>query len=683
MILCYLGDKNLSTRIRQFALEIALAGAIIVPAVSAFAAPAATASEPAASQPDLALEAQLPAGALDTAASLYLREAASSPVRWQRWNAGSLELARRLKRPVLLDIGAVWCHWCHVMDQTTYADRQVAALINRRFVPIKVDCDERPDIDGYYQQAANAFGVGGWPLTCFITPGGAPILIAGYMPPDAPANDPRGFGMTYVVGRIADAYAADPGGLTKAAREAAAKIAAAAASESGRHAGTDALRNEILASMAATYDRRDGGFGLGPGPRFYDFPAIELALAHGSAGHPDFTAMALDSLRKMAAGGVYDQLGGGFHRYSTDARWRVPHFEKMAADQAMAIAAYAAAYQASGDEQLARVMRKTLGYVNSTLLDPKTHTFYSHQDADSFPGDDGSYYTWTAAEVEAAMKPDEAQVASLYFGLTDDPARAPDGRIVLRRASSPDEIAKQLKLGRAEVESRLTRAVAAMVAARERRRVPKVDRKVLVDRNALMASAYLSASAALHDDTLHRIALDDLDFITAHVRAPDGSYYHVWANGRAEVPGLAADQVYMLDALAAAYQASAEARYLKAARALADLIMKQYRDPSSGLLGDRSEPGAVLAPIKGSSDVLFDHPMPSIQATAAIALRTLSALTADQRYDNDAKTLLAAAPDRVSADAGTTIGTLGLALEQRADNRPAMIGKSGGTGGKR
>ncbi len=367
MISCYLGDKNLSTRIRQFALAIALAGAMITPAVSALTAPGATPAasqpapgQPAPSQPDLALASQLPAGALNGAASLYLREAAASPVRWQRWNAGSLELARRLKRPVLLDIGAVWCHWCHVMDETTYADRQVAAIINRRFVPIKVDCDERPDIDGYYQQAANAFGAGGWPLTCFITPGGAPILIAGYLPPDAPPNDPRGFGMTNLVSRVADAYASDPGGLTQAAREAAAKIAAAAAFESGRHAGAEALQNGILASMAAAYDRRNGGFGLGPGARFYDFPALRLALAHGSAGHPDFTAMALDSLRKMAAGGVYDQLGGGFHRYSTDAQWRVPHFEKMGSDQAMAIETYAAAYQASGDEQLARVVRETI-----------------------------------------------------------------------------------------------------------------------------------------------------------------------------------------------------------------------------------------------------------------------------------------------------------------------------------
>jgi len=337
----------------------------------------------------------------------------------------------------------------------------------------------------------------------------------------------------------------------------------------------------------------------------------------------------------------------------------------------MAIAAYAEAYQTSGDEQFARVLRKTIGYVNGTLLDPATHTFYSHQDADSFPGDDGSYYTWTAAEIESALKPDEAQVASLYFGLADDPARAPDGRIVLRRAMGSDAIAKRLKLKRDQLDSLLRQAVAAMLTAREHRRVPKVDRTLLVDRNALMASAYLSASAALHDDALKRIALEDLDYIIAHVRAPDGSYDHVWANGHAEVPGLAADQVYMLEAMTAAYQASREPRYLKQARALADLIMNQYRDPASGLLENRTNKGDLLAPIKGSSEVLFDHPMPSVQATAAIALARLASLTSDLRYDHDARELLAAAPDRVSADAGTTIGTLGLALEMRAQNARA------------
>ena len=292
-------------------------------------------------------------------------------------------------------------------------------------------------------------GSGGWPLTCFITPGGAPILIAGYMPPDAPANDPRGFGMTYVVGRIADAYASDPGGLTQAAREAAAKIAAAAASESGRHASAEALRNEILASMTATYDRRNGGFGLGPGPRFYDFPAIRLALAHGSTGHPDFTAMALDSLRKMAAGGVYDQLGGGFHRYSTDARdggcrtsrrwpptrrWRSRPTRRPTSRAATSIFARARILR-----EIARLRQPHAARSeNSYFLLASGRRFISRRRRQLLHVDRGGGRSRDEARTKHGSR-------SLYFGLTDDPARAPDGRIVLRRALTPDELAKRLQ----------------------------------------------------------------------------------------------------------------------------------------------------------------------------------------------------------------------------------------------
>jgi uncharacterized protein len=655
MISCYRGAEKLSTRISLIVLAIALAGA-----------PVATRPPVFAAQPDPA--AVLPPGALKGAASLYLREAASSPVRWQRWGTASLSLAKSLKRPILLDIGAVWCHWCHVMDQGTYADPRVADLINRSFVPIKVDTDERPDIDDYYQRAAEVFGVGGWPLTCFVTADGAPMLIVGYIPPATSQQDPHGIGMTDLLGRVADGYASDPE-VVKTAHTIAAKLAAGEApAATGTHGDAEALRVAILHSISATYDPINGGFGPLPGPKFYDFQALRLALAHGFHGHPEFTAIALDSLRKIAAGGVYDQLGGGFHRYSTDPNWRVPHFEKMGYDQALAIQTYTEAYVFSlNDENFARVARGVVGYVNSALLDPKTLTFYSHQDADAFPGDDGSYYTWTNAELEQVLKPDEARVAVLYLGFDPDPARAPDGRVVLRRAMTPDAIAAQLKLRRADVDATLTHAVAAMVAARDRRPVPKVDHTVLIDRNALMATAYLYAAPVLRDDALQKIALDDLDFLLAHARAADGSFYHAWAYSKAEVPGLVEDQVRMLEAMNAAYRATATPRYLDEARALAALIMKRFCDPVSGLLQDRetADAGTVLAAVKADPSVLFDQTMPSVQASAAMALKDLAALTKNNRYDQQATKLLDSAVARANPDAGLA-ATLGLALEQRA-----------------
>src|SRR5271170_6886440 len=430
----------------------------------------------------------LPAGALKSSPSMYLREASANAIRWQAWSPDTLALARSLNRPILIDIGAVWCHWCHVMDATTYADPQVAALLNSEFVPVKVDTDERPDLDEYYQNAAAQLtGVGGWPLTCFTTPNGALFFAAGYLPP-RPGSGPHGSGgenssMLPLLTRISQVYATDHAGLEKEAEATAAKLKAAPSGDASAHGGLEGLRSLILAGLAASYDRDSGGIASGPGPRFYDFPVLELALAHGFYGHPEYTAMALDTLKKIAAGGVFDQLGGGFHRYSTDAQWRVPHFEKLGYDNAMALHAYSDAFEASGDKDFVRVAKSIVNYVNRELLDAKTDAFYSHQDADSFKGDDGSYYTWTVAEVKHALPPGEARIATLFYGMEDAPALAPDGRIVLRRAMSPEQLAATLKIPVEEARQKIIKASDAMLAARARRKVPPVDHAVMTDRN--------------------------------------------------------------------------------------------------------------------------------------------------------------------------------------------------------
>ena len=645
--------------------RIALASCAIV---CLFAVGRAAPALASAAQDDSAAAA-LPANALADAPSLYLREAAAGKIRWQPWGAPAFALARQLHRPVLIDIGAMWCHWCHVMDETTYSDAKVADVINRDFVPIKVDTDERPDIDSYYQEAAGAFGAGGWPLTCFTGDDGAPVFIAGYMPPDAAERTPRGYGMLWVLGRVTDAYAHDPN-FAKAAHDLSAKMAEAEAPSAAGHTSADELRARILLELKASYDSATGGFGAGDGPRFYDFPALRLALAHGFFGHPEYTAMALETLRKIAAGGVYDQLGGGFHRYSTDPHWRVPHFEKMAYDQAMGLDAYAQAYQASGDRAMADVARSIAGYVNATLLDPKTHTFYANQDADSYAGDDGGYYTWTADEVKRAMAPEQARAALIYFGFDDSPALAPDGRVVIRVAADYAQVAARMHVPQARAKELVAQARAAMLAARQRRKAPQVDHAVMTDRNALMASAYLTASHALGDPTLAQIALDDLDFIVAHLRAPDGGFYHEWSNSRASVPGLVADQVYLMAAMVDAYQSSGQARYLVEARVIASWITKSRQN---GLLANRPPPalGNLVAPPVGT-DVMYDQPMPSIEATAAIAMATLAAITSDDSYAQASSDLLKSAPAATGAMPPSTLGTLGLALERRADGEAVV-----------
>ncbi|MGH7950115.1 MAG: thioredoxin domain-containing protein, partial [Candidatus Binataceae bacterium] len=406
--------------------------------VCAVAAGIADAADGAATPHSTDGASALPRGALAGSPSLYLRDAANSPIRWQRWSEPTFALARKLNRPLLIDVGAMWCHWCHVMDETTYADPKVIDLLNRRYVPVKVDADERPDVDGLYQVAARAFAAGGWPLTCFADADGNPMFIAGYIPAVARADERRSrYGMIDLLDRVSEQYASNPDVRAYGAKLVAKLREQAPLSGPGRDTPKE-LRDDIIDSMKRSYDARYGGFGRG-GAKFFDFPLLELALARGFAGDAQSKSIAVDTLRAIERGGVYDQLGGGLHRYSTDPAWRVPHFEKMAYDQALAIKAYSLAYAATGNVEFAGVARGIVGYVNTTLRDPTTGAFYSHQDADATAGDDGSHYTWTVAEVREAIDAQQGRAAILYFGLEDDPARAADGRIVLRHARTVEE----------------------------------------------------------------------------------------------------------------------------------------------------------------------------------------------------------------------------------------------------
>ena len=608
----------------------------------------------------------LPSGALRNAVSLYLREAANDPVKWQPWGPDAFELARRLNRPMLIDIGAVWCHWCHVMDQTTYADPEVVRAINQGFVPVKVDTDERPDIDSYYQAAGEDFRAGGWPLTCFTAANGAPFLILGYVPPRPRDPSRSDYGMVWVLNQVRSEYATNPD-LRKTAVALAAKLATGAGRLADRPGSLDRLFSEITGTIKASYDARDGGFGSGDGPRFYDFPAIRFALARGFFGKPDFMAIASNTLKRIAAGGVYDQLAGGFHRYSTDPDWRIPHFEKMGYDQAMALRTYVEVYEATGDDEFASTARSIVSYVNRVLLDSHSHTFYSHQDADAFRGDDGSYYTWTTDEIRRALSTHDSRAALMYFGFDTHPATMPDGRVALRRAMSDDEFASKMRIAPGDVRATIDRITAQLLAVRERRKPPDVDTTALVDRNALMASSYLVASAALHDQHLKSVALDDLKVLMTLARAPDGGYYHVLSHGTPSVPGLVADQVYMTRAMLDAYAATGQARYLDEARRLAKLVFTKYRDSRTGLLANHPPVAtdSVLATTGPDPGVFYDSPMPAVQASAARCFMELATLTFDNDLAAKAETLLRPATAMLGGGiAGPSHGELAFALEE-------------------
>ena len=626
-----------------------------------------------AAQPGGAPDA-LPAGALTHSTSRYLRDAASDRIRWQPWSDASFALARKLDRPVMIDIGAVWCHWCHVMDDTTYADPEVARILNAQFVPIKVDSDERPEVDSYYQAAAaNLTGAGGWPLVCFVTADGALMYAVGYLPAQAKAGDSAASAaMIPLLQRIAASWASDQHDLSRQANALAMKLAAEAHSTpaSGSSGDTSALRAQILAGLKSTYDPQAGGFGSDTGPRFYDFPALRLALAYGFFAHPEYQRIAVDSLIKISRGGVFDQLGGGFHRYSTDPQWRVPHFEKMAYDQAMALTTYSEAYQVTHDPRLLAVIERTLGYVRGTLLDPRGNDFYAHQDADSFKGDDGSYYTWTLDEVKRALPAEQVRAAIFFYGMdAPSPPRAPDGRIVLAQTLTPEALGERLEISASAAEAIISKVNRGLLTARNLRRSPPVDQVVMTDRNALMASAFIAVSEATGDARYEKTALAALDFILEHLRAPGGGFYHEWSAGRAAVPGIAADQIYLASALLDAFQASGDSKYLTQARALGDLIFTKFRDPATGLVRNQSaEPkDNVLAMTVSSAQVMYDTPMPSVQGQAAIVMRTLGEITSDARDQKQAEELLAPAAALAGGAADSTLGTVGLALEAGAD----------------
>jgi uncharacterized protein len=642
-----------------FSLLLAAASARLCPAAAAASNPPRPQAVASATP-----EQELPAGALLDTSSVYLRQAAAQPVRWQPYSDDSFAMARRMNRPVLIDIGAMWCHWCHVMDEKTYSDPVVARLINQFFVPIKVDRDQRPDVDQYYQAAAAELsGNGGWPLTCFTLPDGALFAAFGFLPAEQMPGDHESPSMVAVLKEVTQAFGTRRKELRARAAGLGERLKKATGIKPQPEDKTGVI--EILAGLNAAYDRTNGGFSFGDGPKFYEFPALEFALTAGFYGHREFTSMALETLRKMARGGVYDQLGGGFHRYSTDQTWEVPHFEKMGYDQALALSAYSQAYRISEDPEFKRVALGVARYVESSLFNPTNQTFYSDQDADAYAGDDGAYYTWTRPEVAHLLKPAELRAATLYFGLDHQPATAPDGRLVLRRAMEPAQVAAQMKVSTEQAQVLIDQAIARMQAARSRRRVPAVDPAVLVDRNALMDSGFIAAGEAFHDPRLERIALDNLDFLYSRARLADGSYCHVLRNGGSCVHGLAADQVYMLNALLSAYQVSGQSRELTRADEIGDVIIKRFIDPESGALRNEkpAESSPAAAKWLGGVEVYYDGEMPSVQGVAARDFAILDALAPDRKYDQTAALLLAHAP--VSAGAALMLATVGRAIAER------------------
>jgi uncharacterized protein YyaL (SSP411 family) len=596
------------------------------------------------------------------AQSAYLRSAAYQPVGWYPYCPEAFTEARRQGKPVLLDIGAAWCHWCHVIDRESYENHEVATLINELFIPVKVDRDERPDIDARYQLAVQLLtGHGGWPLTVFLDADGVPFFGGTYIPPE----DMLGrTGFMSLLPRIAHAYKHRRHELDEVAKSLQDRTRASAL-DAGRPGVLDEeAYRRVLRAVRARFNPDQGGFEHG-GPKFPHPAAVELALLqHFLSGDDRWLVLVEKTLREMAWGGIYDQLGGGWHRYAVDATWTVPHFEKMAADNALLLENYVHAYRATGDALYREIAEGTLEYILRELADRQNGGFYASQDADVGLEDDGSYWTWTLAEITRALTPDEAAVLVPYFGVTPDGNVPDSNRNVLRVTAVPARIAADLQIDEEEVRKRIAAGKAKLLHARERRKIPAVDANKYAGWNALLISACIEAGTLLNRPDVTAFALRTADAMLYDAYDADQGFYHAFHLGiGARVPGLLEDQAYMAKALLDAFGAGGQRAHLDAACRLLDLCLERYWDDTAGGFFDTAAQGHdVEVPFLAlRRKSIEDLPTPAPNAVLALALDRAALLTHEDRYRDAAGATLSAFAGQ-APDYGPFAATFGLAL---------------------
>lgn len=613
---------------------------------------------------------------LASSASAYLRSARDQPVAWQEWGPEALALAQRLDRPILLDIGAVWCHWCHVIDRESYENVEIATIINENFVPVKVDRDERPDVDRRYQAVIAALtGGGGWPLTGFLTPEGRVYFGGTYFPPEDAMGRP---GMKRLLPELAKAYRDDPGRV----REQADRIASQIASHEEEMPRSGTVGEGLLEGLAeGLYDRFDpehGGFGKGEGPKFPSTGAIEFALWRVVEQNDErMRAVVRLTLGAMTRGGVHDHVGGGFHRYSVDRYWHVPHFEKMAYDNSELLKNYAHAARWSGDARFREVAEGIIRFVQEVLSDPENGGFYAFQDADVSLDDDGSYFTWTKKEIEAALAGKDREIFIAAYNIRTVPRDLHEmvDRNVLYRVATDREVAKAVEAQPAEVEASLVRSLLALRAVRAKRSpAPFIDTTLFTAYNGMMASAFFDAAGSLGKPECAAFARRSLDRMLLRCYRPGKGMLHADGNGVARGEGLLDDQVWMALACTDAYAATGEGRYLEVARDLIAFCDARLWDEKGGGYFDRDPAGpeADLGLLGSRKKNFDDAPMPGGNAVAAIVNDRLAALCDEPRHAERSGAILNAFAG-VLLDYGTFAATLGLAAAYHLHPPPKMV----------
>ena len=626
---------------------------------------------------------------LDRAASAYLRSARHQPIAWNEWGAEAFAKAAAENKPVLLDIGAVWCHWCHVMDRESYENAATAELINAKFVAVKVDRDERPDVDTRYQSAVAAIsGQGGWPLTAFLTPEGKPFFGGTYFPPDERYGRPS---FQRVLLSMAEAFA----NRRDEVEESAGSVMAAIEHNetfSARDGNPGArLLEKLIESAVKQFDERNGGFGSQP--KFPHPGALDMLidcatrrapLMSDEAAHEwatqgvgaDGKRVATVTLEKMAAGGIYDQLAGGFHRYSVDERWIVPHFEKMAYDNSELLKNYAHAFQSFGEAESARVAQDILRWMDEWLSDRERGGFYASQDADDSLDDDGDYFTWTRDEARAVLTAEEFEIAAAFYNIraVGDMHHNPQ-KNVLHRVGAVESLAKTLRVDEAQARRLLDSAKVKMYAARLQRKTPYVDKTVYTGWNGMCISAYIAAGRALRLREPVDFALKSLDRVLATASSAESGLSHVVAYGEgvsaARVAGVLEDYGFVANAALDAWEATGELRYFHAAQEIGDAMLTRFYDATGGGFFDTERDPAAIGALSARRKPLQDSPTPAGNAVAATLLLRLHALTDHEEYAARAQETLETFAGVVE-HFGLYAASYGLAL-RRAVEGPVQV----------
>ncbi len=575
------------------------------------------------------------ANALAAESSPYLRQHANNPVDWLPWGPGALELAQERDVPLLVSIGYSSCHWCHVMELESFEDERTAQLMNESFVCVKVDREERPDVDALYMEAVQSMtGHGGWPLNVFLTPEGLPFYGGTYFPPQDRPGMPS---FTQVLLAVSEAWDERGAEIRASGEQLRERLAGGALLRTAEEPIEESSLDDAVQRLRASFDTVNGGFG--GAPKFPQASVLEFLMTRGER------ELSLYTLRSMAGGGIHDQIGGGFHRYAVDQTWTVPHFEKMLYDNALLARAYLHGFQLSGDAALLEVCHDTLEWALREMQGPEGG-FYSALDADS-DGVEGSFYVWTTAELEDALGAD-ADVAIRWLGVTErgnfvDPHHPKPGLNVLEdRGPRPDEATRE-------------RIREQLLQARTQRTRPGLDNKRLTSWNALMITALaetgtqvghspsskertLAGQAESTSASFLDAAIECAEFVLRDLRDERGRLLRSYNDGRAKIGAYLEDYALLLEALIALFEATCDERWLTEATTFADQLIERFSDPEhGGFFSTAADSEQLIARRKE----LEDSPIPAGGSSAAMGLLRLAQLTGEERYERGSASVIA------------------------------------------